>query len=457
MKNNMQNINNLLLEVDEKLEDLIKLHQNLIKIQSINSGYMPTGNETEVADFCSNWLKNFEIESNIFSRDKERGNLISKYPFSGDEKKLLLMSHSDVVPVENYDKWENEPFSAKLSEGRIWGRGSSDCKGLLASQMMAMSILAENKIQFKENFTLACGSDEEHGGRYGFGWLAENHPEEIRFKYAINEGGGSPVTIGKNLYYLLGTGEKGRLEINIKIKGESAHASVPWLGKNAMGSTANAIQKILDYTPDLDCSTDIFNYLNLFGIETKPSVENLEFIIKEAYEKNESLGSLLKALSRMTITPTIIKGGIKSNSVPENIQLVLDVRSLPHQNESDVKEQLDKIFSNIEGLSYEIDYMAKPNASPFETELLEAIKKSQSKSVDRDDIQWIPSVSNGFTDSRFTRELGVITYGFRGTHPDDNPNLENVHGTNENYGVKSLVSSTKTMLGIIWELCNPII
>ena len=47
--------------------------------------------------------------------------------------------------------------------------------------------------------------------------------------------------------------------------------------------------------------------------------------------------------------------------------------------------------------------MAKPNSSPFETELLEAIKKSQSKSVERDDIQWIPSISTGFTDSRFTR------------------------------------------------------
>ena len=66
MKNNMQNINNLLLAVDDKLEDLIKLHQDLIKIQSINSGYMPTGNETEVADFCSNWLKNFEIRIKYF-------------------------------------------------------------------------------------------------------------------------------------------------------------------------------------------------------------------------------------------------------------------------------------------------------------------------------------------------------------------------------------------------------
>ena len=452
----MLNIKNLNSEVDNNVERLILLHQELIKIESVNSGYMPTGNETEVADFCSDWLKQYGIESNILSRVPERGNLISEYPYSSGNKQLLLMSHSDVVPVENYEKWNKAPFSAELIEGKIWGRGSSDCKGLLASQMMALSILAERKIEFNEKFTLVCGSDEEHGGRYGFGWLAENHPEELMYKYAVNEGGGSPVTIGNNLYYLLGTGEKGRLEIKIKIRGESSHASVPWMGVNAMGPTANAISQILNYSPDLDCSTDIFNYLNLFGIETKPSIENLELIISEAYEKNPSLGSLLRALSRMTITPTIINGGIKSNSVPETIEMVLDVRTLPHQNDLDVSKALDKILSDVPNLSYEIDYMAKPNSSPFETELLEAIKKSQAISVERDDIQWIPAVSNGFTDSRFTRDLGVITYGFRGTHPEDNPNTENVHGTNENYGVKSLISSSKTMLGIIWELCDPI-
>ena len=138
------------------------------------------------------------------------------------------MSHSDVVPVENYDKWDKDPV--RTIEGKIWGRGSSDCKGLLASQMMALSILAEKKIKLNEKVTLVCGSDEEHGGRYGFGWLVDNHPEQLRYEYAVNEGGGSPVTIGNNLYYLLGTGEKGRLEIKITIKGESSHASVPWMG-----------------------------------------------------------------------------------------------------------------------------------------------------------------------------------------------------------------------------------
>jgi len=451
----ISNYLNLFEQIDKNVDSLIELHRSLIKIQSVNSGYMPTGNETKVAEFISKWLSDFELSSNILSRVPERGNLICEYPLSKGERKLLLMSHSDVVPVENEKKWHKDPFGAVVEDGRIWGRGSSDCKGLLASQMFAMMILAKNKIRLNHGFSLVCGADEEHGGRYGFGWLADNHPNVLQAKYAINEGGGSPVTIGKNLYYLLGTGEKGRLEVKINVKGESSHASVPWLGENALQNSSNALMKIFNYQPDLDCSTDIFNYLNLFGIETKPSIENLESIIQEATDKNSNLGSLLRALSRMTITPTMINGGIKSNSVPEEIQIILDVRTLPHQSDKDLDEKLSELLIDIPNISYEIDYMAKPNSSPFETELTEAIKKSQALSVSRDDIQWIPSVSNGFTDSRFTRELDVITYGFRGGHPDDNENSENVHGTDENYGIKSLISSTKTMLGVILELCDP--
>ena len=451
----ISNYLNLFEQIDKNVDSLIELHRSLIKIQSVNSGYMPTGNETKVAEFISKWLRDFELSSDILSRVPERGNLICEYPLSKGERKLLLMSHSDVVPVENEKKWHKDPFGAVVEDGRIWGRGSSDCKGVLASQMFAMMILAKNKIRLNHGFSLVCGADEEHGGRYGFGWLADNHPNVLQAKYAINEGGGSPVTIGKNLYYLLGTGEKGRLEVKINVKGESSHASVPWLGENALQNSSNALMKIFNYQPDLDCSTDIFNYLNLFGIETKPSIENLESIIQEATDKNSNLGSLLRALSRMTITPTMINGGIKSNSVPEEIQIILDVRTLPHQSDKDLDEKLSELLIDIPNISYEIDYMAKPNSSPFETELTEAIKKSQALSVSRDDIQWIPSVSNGFTDSRFTRELDVITYGFRGGHPDDNENSENVHGTDENYGIKSLISSTKTMLGVILELCDP--
>ena len=98
--------------------------------------------------------------------------------------------------------------------------------------------------------------------------------------------------------------------------------------------------------------------------------------------------------------------------------------------------------------------MAVPNNSDFDTELMDAIRKAQAMAISRDDITWVPGISNGFTDSRFTRPLGIITYGFAGHHPDDDPMLSRAHGTDESVGISSLVSSTKSMIAIAWQLCN---
>ena len=69
-------------------------------------------------------------------------------------------------------------------------------------------------------------------------------------------------------------------------------------------------------------------------------------------------------------------------------------------------------------------------------------------------FQWIPAVSNGFTDSRFTRNLGIVTYGFAGTHPDDDPMLSRAHGTDESVGIESLISGAKCMIALAWDLCE---
>ena len=72
----------------------------------------------------------------------------------------------------------------------------------------------------------------------------------------------------------------------------------------------------------------------------------------------------------------------------------------------------------------------------------------------RDDVQWVPAVSTGFTDSRFTRPLGTVTYGFTGSHPDDDPMLSNAHGTDESVGIKSLGSATKIMVALACSMCE---
>jgi acetylornithine deacetylase/succinyl-diaminopimelate desuccinylase-like protein len=366
----------------------------------------------------------------------------------------MFMSHLDVVPVEDESKWTHEPFGAEVAGGRVYGRGASDCKALLTAQLMAMAILKRNDVRLSDGLRLVSGADEEHGGRWGFGWLAEKHPGALEAEFAVNEGGGVPVRIGNTLTYLLGTGEKGRLEIHIRLKGESAHASVPWLGKNASYTLARALAAIEAYTPELDTSLPLFDHLGKFGIETKPSPGNIDQVIAETQKRSPRLATILRALSRMTLTPTMVRGGIKSNSVPESITLTCDVRSLPFQDEAYVRGQLDTALAGLEGVDYDVDYMSVPNQSPFDSELATAIRRAQALAVDRDDIQWAPAISTGFTDSRFTRALGIVTYGFNATHPDDDPMLQRAHGTDESVGIASLISGTKAMLALAHDLCG---
>jgi len=450
----MPALQSLLDQVEAATNEIVELERSLVKIPSVNTGFMPTGGETAVAEFMADWLRDEGLDSDILARDPDRGNLISVYPGDDDDTRLMLMSHSDVVPVEDETKWNYEPFGAEISEGRIYGRGSNDCKALLTCQLMAIAIMKRSGVRLDHGLRLVSGADEEHGGRWGFGWLADNHPESLKSQFAVNEGGGTPVEMGNSLTYLLGTGEKGRMELHITLRGESAHASVPWTGVNASYRLSRTLNAIENYRPELDTSLEIFDHVGKWGIEEKPSPMNIDRIVAELGETSPRLSSMLRALSRLVLTPTMMEGGIKSNSVPEEIKLTCDIRTLPFQDEAYVRQQLDQAFEGIEGLEYEIDYMSVPNSSEFETELTESIKKAQAAAVGRDDIQWIPAISNGFTDSRFTRNLGIITYGFSGAHQDDDPMLARAHGTDESVGIASLISGTRAMLAIAYDICG---
>ncbi len=450
----MANLQEMLDQVDGLTQEIVELEQALVRIPSVNTGYMPTGDETKVTDFIGEWFAKEGLDSQVLARDPNRGNIISVYPGENPRARLMFMSHTDVVPVENYDKWRFEPFSATIEGGRIYGRGANDCKALLTCQMMAMAILKRNNVRLKHSLRFVSGADEEHGGRWGFGWLADNHPESLEADFAVNEGGGTPVEIGNTLSYLLGTGEKGRMEVKITFRGESTHASVPWTGRNASYALAKALGSIETYEAERDTSLPIFDHLGKFTIEQRPTPQTIEAVLAEAQEKSPRLASLLRALSRMVLTPTMIHGGIKSNSVPETFELVCDVRTLPFQTEEYVRKQLDDVLAGIEGVEYDIDYMSVPNSSDFETPLAEAIQRAQALAVQRDDIQWVPAISNGFTDSRFTRNLGIVTYGFTGSHPDDDPMLAMAHGTNESVGIASLISGTKCMLSLAFDMCG---
>jgi len=448
----MPDLESLLDQVDEMRDEIVSLEQDMVRLPTVNTGVMPTGNETELCRYIEKWLAEDGIESETIESAPDRGNLIARLDGRSGKAGLMFMSHLDVVPVEDEEKWRFPPFSATVADGRVFGRGSSDCKALLTCQLIAMRLLKRNNIELKDSLILASCADEEHGGRYGFGWMAEHHPEKLAAPYAVNEGGGVPIQAAGALTYLLGIGEKGRLQLEIEVRGSSAHASTPWQGSNALFGLSEVVKRIEAYEAERDTSTSLFDHLSTFAIEDKPSPENIDQVIADNEETQPRFASIMKALSRMTITPTMIQGGIKSNSVPETVRLTCDVRTLPHQDEAYVRQELEKILDGIPGVEIDIDYMSIPNASPFETEFAHRIQISTANALQRDDIQWVPSLSTGFTDSRFTRNLGTTTYGMVGSHPDDDPMISFIHGTNESVGIRSLISGTRIMLALAYDL-----
>ena len=448
----MADLDDLLAQVDSASDEILAVHHDLVSIPSVNTGYMPTGNETPVCEYARDLLARDGIHAEILESAPGRGNLLSGLEGASGRPGLMFMSHTDVVPVGDESKWRYPPFSATLAHNRVYGRGASDCKGLLTAQLMATLLLKRNDVALRDGLILASGADEEHGGRYGFGWLAQNHPEKITAPFAVNEGGGVPIRVGEGFVYAVGVGEKGRLQVEIDIKGASAHASMPWRGDNALYPLAQVLARIQSYEAERDTSTELFNHLSTLAVEHRASPNNVDAIIAELEADNPPLASVLRALSRMTITPTMVQGGVKSNSVPESIRLTCDVRTLPHQSDDYLRQELDRALEGIPGVEYEIDYMAVPNSSPFETPYAQRLRTATARALGMDSVQMVPSISPGFTDSRFTRPLGVVTYGFTASHPDDNPALTNAHGTNESIGVASLLNSARVMLALAYDM-----
>ena len=330
----MPELIDLLDQVDEMRDEIVALERDMVRIPTVNTGFMPTGNETELCRYVERWLAEDGVACEVIESAPGRGNLIARLEGASGKAGLMFMSHLDVVPVEEEEKWRFPPFSATVADGRVYGRGASDCKGLLTCHLVALRILKRNGVRLRDSLILASCADEEHGGRYGFGWMAEHHPEKLAAPLAVNEGGGYPVHAAGNLTYLLGVGEKGRLQVEIDVRGSSAHASVPWLGSNALFVLSEVVKRIEAYEPERDTSTSLFEHLSVFAIEDKPSAENVDQIIADTRDENPRFASTMRALSRMTITPTMVRGGIKSNSVPESVRLTCDVRTLPHQGRS---------------------------------------------------------------------------------------------------------------------------
>jgi succinyl-diaminopimelate desuccinylase len=324
-------------EIEQNQEEYINFLQKMIQAESYN----PPGNEKNVAVVIEEFLKDSEIKTEIHPFGDNRANLIAYLNDNFDGKTLLYNGHMDVVPPGNEEDWKYPPLSAVIKRRRIYGRGAADMKSATAAMTVSLKILKRIRIKTTGNLIFNAVADEELGGALGTKWCLDNLLKSKNCDFAIV---GEPSGF-RPLPKMIVIGDKGRLAIKIITNGISGHASVPFLGINAIYMMSNIIQnldKLEEYIPKVKPPISREELENLVS-KVFPSKERF----KQILEEQPLLDHAIRASTQLTQNLTMIDGGIKSNVIPDRCESVIDIRVLPGQTTEMVLNGLEKLIQNL--------------------------------------------------------------------------------------------------------------
>jgi acetylornithine deacetylase/succinyl-diaminopimelate desuccinylase-like protein len=437
----------LLAEVDRRTDDLVHLLTSLVQVESVSTGPSATGNETQVVHVLQEWLAGHRIQAQLIESAPRRGNLIATLSHSETGPRLMWMAHADVVSAENPNEWSHPPFGGEIDAGKVWGRGTLDCKGLAACEALALAILNHAEIEFRGELRLAIVADEEAGCTWGTRWLAENMPDLVRADYVLNEGPGLPVRTPSGCAYLFPIGAKGLVRATITVHGREFHASQPWRADSAITKISEVVRRLALYDPPRDVSLPVFKLLDrLCGIAEPVTIGNIDALVERVAEENRALADRLHGLSRSSFAATVIRGGTDPGIIPGTCELAVQVCLLPGQGRSTVEQTLRDLFRDLPGVDFRCELIAEPSLSSSDTQFAEQIRRAVCVANDREDIFFAPIIMNGAGDTRYLRPLGAIAYDFWPLPPNGDMESYRTHCVDECVEIETLVTSTKMLI-----------
>jgi len=427
---------------EERLREIKKLLKDMIQNKCVN----PPGNELRSIRTLKEYFTAHGVECQVFESDRERGNLYAKIEGTDPEHPSLTFGpcHVDVVPVEDPSAWTVDPWEGVEKDGFIWGRGAFDMLFIVACQAVVFAGLAQEGFQPKGDLVFLAVSDEEAGGLFGAKWMLDHHPELVKTDFAVTEAGGFPIAPSR---YVFMVGEKGVNWKRLKFRGEEGHGSMPYGVPNAVLKMSRAALRLSRYNPPIETRFigDLARGLGLKWL-MRLFLENRHLVplaIKLSAKKNVGMAKALHALTRMTISPNVARGGAKTNVIAGQATLDVDIRTLPGQDDQyvmhHVKRALGDLASEVEiekapGLPTSVGN-ASPSQSDFVDTLREAIRQCTSP-----DAELVPMLLTGASDIRFYRDVGAQAYGF--SLLDDKLKLSEIttlaHGNDERVSIDSL-------------------
>jgi len=274
--------------------ELIELAAALVRLRT----EIPPGNEEGCARYVHDFLSDLHIEGAELRLDRfeaGRANLVAR--LGPSEPGLLLGGHMDVVPAGDESAWSSPPFDGVVKGGRLYGRGAADMKTGLAAILKAIEATSNGKMRRGLLFVATAGEE------VGFDGLKALYSRKL-----IPEGGARLGIMGEPTSLRPIRAHKGLADFRITIRGRSGHASKPELGVNAIEECARVIEAISAWSLSLRKAPD------------------------------RDLGSTIA-------TPTVIKGGTKSNVIPDSCELIVDTRWVPAHGTAFVEKGLNSTIA----------------------------------------------------------------------------------------------------------------
>ncbi len=443
----------LLREIEDEVTSFLS---DLIRINTTN----PPGNETAAARYVAEVLEKDGFKTELLESAPGRGSVVTRLKGSGEKAGLLLLSHLDVVAADPKE-WSADPFGGAVKDGFVWGRGALDMKGMTAIEVMTMKLLKRNNVKLKGDVMLAATADEEKGGEAGAGWLVQNHYEKVKAEYVLNEGGGIAIPFGNRHVYTVQTAEKGILWFKVYAKGRPGHGSVPGAADNAIMRMNAVIGKLGGHRSRIALTPVMKQFLEDVAKEDKLLGQGLTLLLQDPEMADQLLDMLaqrdsymaeeLRARLRMTITPTMIRGGVKENIIPSECEAVFDCRVLPGQTPAQAMDEIRDLLKDVglEKLRFETIQANEPSESSMDTPLYQLIQKVVKEFDPNGSVA--PILLTGGTDSRFFRKGGSICYGFHPVSSDIpySDMLRTIHGIDERISIQNLVFGTSVLYSVV--------
>jgi acetylornithine deacetylase/succinyl-diaminopimelate desuccinylase-like protein len=370
--------------------EAIRTIQEYVRINTSN----PPGDVLKAADFLTAILQREGIAVKRYDSGPGRSIVVARLKGTGTAKPLLLLHHMDVVPTDA-SRWKHDPFAAEIADGKIWGRGAIDMKGLGVVQLMAFLSLKRQQVPLARDVILMAVPDEETGGTLGARWMRNEHYADLDPEYILDEGGFGSRDLfapGK-LVFGISVAEKKILWLKLRVEGVAGHGSQPH-DQNPNDGLIRALARLVG--EPLPASS--------FAI-----IETMKSRIGTL-----AVNKFNNAIQHSTISLTSLRSGVgdppKVNVIPSVAEATIDCRVLPGTSKdqwmAEIRRRLADPDIKIE-ITYESDDpVVTTEDSTFYRALESAVKRRHPDAI------VTPMVVPYGTDANSFRPKGVKSYGF---------------------------------------------